>query len=154
MAMQKRFPVRFEDVFPRGAFLVSEVEAVLDFNTPQRGDGSRPQQFDKDSGLPLWSVQVLDADELAGKKDKTVSVKIAAPHQPVPPTNDTAFPFTPVEFVGLTALAWVDDSGSRPRIAWSFKADGLCAPVQAKKSSPGSSSASATSGPSSSDKAA
>ncbi|MCG7320812.1 plasmid replication, integration and excision activator [Arsenicicoccus bolidensis] len=133
MAMQKRFPVRFEDVFPRGAFLVSEVEAVTDFNAPVRGDGSRPQQLDKDNGLPLWSVQVLDADEEAGKREKTVSVKIAASHQPVPPTNDGPFPFVPVEFVGLTALAWVDESGSRPRIAWSFKAASLVAPGQGKK---------------------
>ena len=129
MAMQKRFPVAFEAVFPAGAFLVGGVEAVTDFTAPQRADGSRPQQVDRDSGLLLWSVQVLDADPEASKREKTVSVKIAAPVQPVPPVNTTPFPFTPVEFTGLTALPWIDDSGSgRARIAWSFRAEGLAAP--------------------------
>lgn len=137
MAMQKRFQVAHHDVFPAGAFLVGEVEPVTDYNAPQRSDGSRPQQLDKDTNLPLWSVQVLDADSEASKRDKTLTVKIAAKHQPVPPSNDTPFPFTPVEFVGLTALPWVDDSGNgRPRIAWSFKADDLAAPGQAASRKP------------------
>ena len=134
MAMAKRFPVAFDAVFPRGAFLVGEVEAVADFNAAAREDGSRPQQLDKDTGLPLWSVPIFDADAEAGKKDKAITVKIAAAHQPVPPTNDTPFPFTAVEFVGLTALPWVDDSGNRPRIAWSFKADAITAPGASRKS--------------------
>lgn len=136
MAIQKRFPVQHTDVFPAGAWLVGAVEPVSDFNAPARPDGSRPQQLDKDTGLPLWSVPVLDADEQAGKRDKTITVKIAATHQPVPPSNDTPFPFTAIEFVGLTALPWVDDSGSRPRIAWSFKADALTAPGAGRKTPP------------------
>jgi hypothetical protein len=128
MAMQRRFAVAHEDVFPKGAFLKGEVEPVADFNATKREDGSRPQQLDKDSGLPLWQVVVLDADEEAGKKDTAVTVKIAAKFQPVPPENKTPFPWTPVEFVGLTALPYVDDNGTRPRLAWSYKADDLCAP--------------------------
>lgn len=128
MAMQKRFPVAMDAVFPAGAFIKGVVEPVTDFNAAQREDGTRPQQVDKDTGQLLWQVQVVDPDPEAGKKDTAVSVKIAAPHQPVPPHNDTPFPFTPVEFEGLTALAWVDDSGNRPRVAWSFRASGLKAP--------------------------
>lgn len=134
MAIQKRFPVQHSDVFPAGAWLGGPIEAVTDFNAPARPDGSRPQQLDKDTGLPLWSVPIFDADAEAGKKDKAITVKIAAAHQPVPPTNDTPFPFTAVEFVGLTALPWVDDSGNRPRIAWSFKADAITAPGASRKS--------------------
>ncbi|WP_409483036.1 plasmid replication, integration and excision activator [Arsenicicoccus dermatophilus] len=135
--MQKRFSVQHSDVFPAGAFLTGEVEAVLDFNAPKRADGSRVQQTCKNTGLPLWSVQVVDADPEAGKRDKTVTVKIAAKVQPVPPVNDTPFPFTPVEFVGLTALPWVDDSGGRARLAWSFKAAHMTAPGQAGKAGAG-----------------
>lgn len=129
MAMQRRINVGHGEVFPAGAFLVSEVEAVLDFQAAVRPDGSRPQKTDPDTGLLVWSVQVLDADEQAGKRDKTVSVKLLAPHQPVPPKNDTPFPFRPVEFVGLTALPYVDDNGTRPRIVWSFRAEGMTAPA-------------------------
>ncbi|HYN30669.1 MAG TPA: hypothetical protein VES95_12510 [Dermatophilaceae bacterium] len=46
----------------------------------------------------------------------------------MPPENKSGFPWTPVEFVGLTALAWIDDNGNRPRLAWSFRAEGMVAP--------------------------
>ena len=46
----------------------------------------------------------------------------------MPPENKTSFPWTPVEFVGLTALAWIDDNGPRPRIAWSFRAEEMVEP--------------------------
>ncbi|MCH8611898.1 plasmid replication, integration and excision activator [Arsenicicoccus dermatophilus] len=134
MAMQKRIPFAHHAVFPHSAFLVGEVVAVVDFNAPARADGSKPQQTDRDSGLPVWSVQVLDADPEAGKKDKTVTVKIVAAHQPVPPVNETPFPFTPVEFVGLTALPYVEETGNgRARIAWSYRAEGMVAPGQSNK---------------------
>lgn len=133
MAIQKRMSVWHEDVFPAGAFLVGEVEPVADFNAERRADGSRPQQVDKDSGLLVWSLQVIDADPEAGKREKSVTVKILAAQQPVPPDNTSGSPFTPVEFSGLTALPYIDDNGMRPRIVWSFRAEGLAAPG---KSSP------------------
>jgi len=100
-------------LFPAGAFLKGAVEPVADFNALKREDGSRPQQVDRDTGLLLWQAVVLDADEEAGKKDTALTVKFAAKVQPVPPHNATSFPWTPVEFTGLTALAYVDDSGNR-----------------------------------------
>lgn len=134
MAMQRRIKVAQEDVFPAGAFLKGAVEPVIDFNASKREDGSRPQQVDKDTGLLLWQATVLDADEEAGRKDTAVSVKFAAKVQPVPPENKSGFPWTPVEFVGLTALPYVDDNGNRPRLAWSFRAEGMVAPGTAAKS--------------------
>ena len=133
MAMQRRIPVAFCDVFPHGAFLVGEVEAVADFDAPRSGEGGRPQAVDKDTGLRVWSVPVLDADPEASKRDKTVTVKVAAAHQPVPPENKTPFPFRPVEFVGLTITAWVDDNGPRARLAWSLRAEGLCGPGESDR---------------------
>lgn len=125
MAMQKRFGIGHGDVFPAGAFLVGAVEPVVDFERSTREN--RVQATCRDTGFPLWSVQVLDADEEASKRERTVSVKIAAKVQPVPPAKN-GLPFVAVEFSGLTALPYVDDSGNRPRIAWSFRADGLQAP--------------------------
>jgi hypothetical protein len=60
-----------------------------------------------------------------------VGIKFLAKVQPVPPANDSASPFTPVEFSGLTALAYIDDNGNRPRIAWSFRAESMHAPGKA-----------------------
>lgn len=129
MAMQKRFKVEHGDVFPNGAYLNGGVEEVFDFNAPARPDGSRPQQTDKDTGLLMWQVTVLDADEEARKRDMALSVKFAAKNRPSAPVNKTPFPWTPVEFVGLSALPYVDDSGNgRARIAWSFRAEGMVEP--------------------------
>ncbi|WP_226352838.1 hypothetical protein [Pseudonocardia sp. ICBG601] len=50
MARSNSFVVAMGDVFPLGAFIVSEVEAVRDFDKSAPG---RPvQQMDKESGLP------------------------------------------------------------------------------------------------------
>lgn len=130
MAIKRRMPVEHVDAFPAGAYLVGEVEPVADFNAAQRADGSRPQAADPESGLLVWSVPVLDADPEAGKRDKTITVKVSARVQPVPPENTTGTPFTLVEFEGLTATPWIDDNGPRPRMAWSLRATGIRAPEQ------------------------
>lgn len=133
MVMQRRFPVAHADVFPAGAYLKGGVQPVSDFNVEVRPDGSRVQQVDPESGLLVWQATVLDADEDAGKRDTAVTVKFLAKVQPVPPPNESGLPWTPVEFTGLTALAWIDDSGVRPRIAWSYRAEGMVEPKAAPK---------------------
>lgn len=132
MAMQKRFGVKHGDVFPQGAFIKGSVEQVIDFDKSSKDN--RVQAVDlnargEGTGLPLWQVMVLDADEEAGKKDTALSIKIAAKHQPVPPENKTQFPWTPVEFTGLTALPYIEESATgRSRIVWSFRAEGMVSP--------------------------
>lgn len=122
MAMARRIKVSHEDVFPHGAYLVSEVQQVVDFDRSTRE--MRYQQTDKDTGLLLWQVDVLDADPEAKRSSRAVSVKIAAKVQPVPPANESEGPFTPVVFQGLTALPYVEAvSESFSRIAWSFRAE-------------------------------
>lgn len=129
MAIARRFKISHHEVFPHGAFIVSPVTPVLDFDQSTRD--AKVQQTDKDTGELIWSIDVLDADPEAPKKSKTVSIKFLAKVQPVPPANDSTSPFTPVEFSGLTALAYIDDNGNRPRIAWSFRADSMHAPGKA-----------------------
>ncbi len=127
MALTSRFKITMLDVFPHGAYLVSEVEPVRDFDKSSAG---RPvQAVDKESGLPVWAVSVLDADPDARRGDKTVTVKIAAPHQPIPPDAAPGVPFRPVEFDGLTVTPYVNESGGRPRVAYSLRASGMRAPL-------------------------
>lgn len=128
MSIQKRIPLHHTNVFPNGAYLKGGVEPVVDFSAPLGPDGVRPQAVEKDSGLPIWQTTVLDADPAAAKKDTAVTVKFVAKTQPAVPMNKTPFPWTPVEFVGLTALPYIDETGSRPRIAWSFRAESMGAP--------------------------
>lgn len=126
MALTNRFKISMIDVFPHGAYLVSDVEQVRDFDKSSPG---RPvQAVDKESGLPVWAVTALDADPEARRGDKTVTVKIAARHQPIPPEAPPGLPFRPVEFEGLTVTPYVQESGSRPRVAYSLRATGMRAP--------------------------
>jgi hypothetical protein len=81
MALQGPIPVEFGMVFPAGAYAAGGIEMVRDFD---RSSGDRVvQQADKHTGLPLWVVEVIDADESA--RQRTVKVKLAAQVQPVLP---------------------------------------------------------------------
>jgi hypothetical protein len=118
-------------VFPAGAYAAGAIEMVRDFD---RSSGDRVvQQADKHSGLPLWVVEVIDADE--GARQRTVKVKLAAQVQPVLPPPVGGSPFTPVEFDGLTVTPYVDTGrcqGNKnkcaARQAYSLKATGVRAP--------------------------
>lgn len=58
MAIQTSIPVNFEAYFPRGAFMVGEVEPVVKWSD----DGQRQgQDLDKNTGHPLRQVRVIDA---------------------------------------------------------------------------------------------
>ena len=130
MALQGPIPVQFGAVFPDGAYAAGSFEMVRDYDrsTPDRA----VQQTDKDSGLPLWAVEVIDAQENA--RQRTVKVKVAAQVQPVLPPPSPGSPFTAVEFEGMTATPYVDSSRCQgngrcgARVAYSFKATGVRAP--------------------------
>ena len=106
MALQGQIPIEFGMVFPAGAYAAGGIEMVRDFD---RSSGDRVvQQADKHTGLPLWVVEVIDAQEDA--RQRTVKVKIAAQVQPVLPSPAPGSPFTAVEFDGMTATPYVDTS--------------------------------------------
>ena len=133
MAFLGPFPVEFGAVFPSGAFAAGGVEKVRDFD---RSSGDRVvQQADKVTGLPLWVVEVIDADPEA--RQRTVKVKVAAEYQPVLPSPTPGSPFTAVEFEGMTATPYVDTGRCQgkgrcgARQAYSLKATGVRAPSRA-----------------------
>lgn len=140
MAMQRRIRIETGEAFPAGVFVRGAAEPVDDFDAKRREDGSRPQAMDKETGLPLWQVVVVDGDAEASKRETAVTVKFAAKVRPVPPENTSGLPFTAVEFVGLTALPYVEypggknrDGQDRTRISWSFRAEDMVAPGEAAK---------------------
>jgi hypothetical protein len=100
-------------VFAAGGF-----EPVRDFEASKAG--RFVQSKDKASGLPLWVIDVIDADTSA--RDKTARVKVAAVDQPVLPPAHPGMPFVPVEFAGLTVTPYVNQAG---RLAYSLKATGV-----------------------------
>jgi hypothetical protein len=130
MFLQGPFPVEFGTVFPSGAYAAGGVEKVRDFD---KSSGDRVvQQADKATGLPLWVIEVIDAEPEA--RQRTVKVKVAAQVQPVLPPPAPGSPFTPVEFEGMTATPYVDSGRCQgngkchARQAYSLKATGVRAP--------------------------
>ena len=132
MALLGPFPVEFVAVFPSGVYAAGGVEKVRDFD---RSSGDRVvQQTDKHTGLPLWVVEVIDADPDA--RQRTVKVKIAAQVQPVLPPPAPGSPFTAIEFEGMTVMPYPDSSRCQgggknkcaARQAYSLKATGVRAP--------------------------
>jgi hypothetical protein len=77
MALQGPIPVEFAAVFPRGAFAAGGFEPVRDFEASKAGRFA--QSKDKVTGLPVWVVNVIDADPQA--RDKTARVKVAGADQ-------------------------------------------------------------------------
>ena len=127
MALQggHRFGVEFGQVFPHGAYAVSAVEQANDYDKSTKEHKVQAHD-EKGTGLPVWSVQVMDADPEVKGPAKTVTVKVAAEHQPVLP-DAQGLPFVPVEFTGMTVTPYVD--GKSGRMAYSFRADGVKAPT-------------------------
>jgi len=125
MAIKGAIPMRHDDVFPRGCYVVGEVEPQRDFDRSTRDQAV--QAVDRDTGVLVWAVDVIDGD--LGIRDRLVRVKLLAPVQPVPPEEAPGVPFRPVEFDGLTATPYVATTASgRGRLAWSFRATGMRAP--------------------------
>lgn len=121
MAMQGPIPIHFGFVFPYGAFMRGAVEGVRDFDKSSKD--LFVQARDKETNQPVWQVEVLDADPEA---KGSVKVKIVAEVQPVPPAPAEGFPFTPVEFDGLTVTPYVDSQSGR--LKHSFKAKSMRTP--------------------------
>lgn len=117
MAVEGRINVRHEDVFTQPVLLLS-VDPVEDFDK-KRAKVEDPQEFDKTSGLRLWSVSVLDPTAQQGRRE--IKVKIAADVQPVPPNGLMG----PVEFDGLQVIPYLDANRAKPRVAIAYRAAGF-----------------------------
>jgi len=134
MAIQGAIPVEFGLAFPRGAYAAGGFEPVRDYEASKAGKFT--QSKDKASGLPLWVVEVIDAE--LSVREKTVRVKVAAADMPTLPAPPAGSPFVPVEFTGLTVTPYVNQSG---RLAYSFKATGIRPPGRSGRGEPRSEAA-------------
>ena len=125
MAIRGAIPMRQDDVFPFGCFVVGDVQPMRDFDRSTREQAV--QAVDRETGVLLWTVDVIDADPEA--RERTVRVKLVAPVQPVPPEAVSGAPFRPVEFEGLTVTPWASTTSTgRAKVGWSFRATGMRAP--------------------------
>lgn len=89
-------------------------------------DGSRrmiPDSQASKDGLPLWTVDVMIADD-DSDRDEAVGVKVASANEPQPPR------YQAIAFTGLTCMPYVDRRTNR--VALSFQADGIAGPAARK----------------------
>ena len=127
MAIQGALKVDCGEVFPHGLGVVGPIASLADFDASTKDN--RVQARDKDTGLPVWTVEVLDFDPDA--REKTFRVKIAAAVQPVPPEAVGGVPVRPVVLEGLTVTPYIKE-GPRPKIGYSLRCTGLAAPRRAE----------------------
>ncbi len=128
MALQGAIPISFDSAFPAGAFMVGAAEPLTLWE-----DGKMVgQQHDKDSGKPMWSIRVIDADPEARKGQGEVTAKLVSATPPVAPPATQGLPFHPVAFDDLAVVPYTKEGAGRPRIAFSFRATGLHAPERRK----------------------
>src|SRR4051812_14906630 len=92
MAVNGPFKVECGDLFPHGLGVVGAVTQLDDFDASTKE--KRVQARDKESGLPVWQVEVMDFDPEA--RERVFKVKIAAAVQPVPPEPVAGAPVRPV----------------------------------------------------------
>ena len=122
MPVQGPFKVECAEVFPHGVGIVGAVAPLVDFDRSTKEN--RVQSRDKDTGMPVWTVDVMDFDPDA--RERTFKVKLTAEVQPVPPAAVEGLPVRPVVLDGLTVTPYVKEVGNgRARIAYSLRAAGL-----------------------------
>jgi hypothetical protein len=128
MALAGAFKIDCGEAFPFGLGVVGEVQPLADFDASTKDN--RVQARDKDTGMPLWTVDVLDFDPEA--REKTVKVKVAAAVMPTLPDTLPGTPIRPVVLEGLKVTPYIKE-GNRPRIGYSLRATGLAAPKRVEQ---------------------
>ncbi|GAA4542018.1 plasmid replication, integration and excision activator [Pseudonocardia xishanensis] len=143
-----KFPSSMEQLMPFGAWLVSGVEPIKDFDASGRGPDEFVQARDKDTGLPLWMVTVQSGDlENAPAWLHRLKVKVVAERQPELPPVMPGTPFRPVYLEGLVVVPYMDDKACTPaepgrrhrcraKVAYSVRASGIRAPRTNERPAP------------------
>lgn len=121
MAVTGAISVQFDEVFPHGAFVVSEVEQARDWDRSSRDN--HVQQLVRDENgdavmvegveVRVWQVQVMDGDPSVNMAQKMMVVRVASPRQPVPPPTPEGQAGAPVELVGLSMRVYPDRKSCR-----------------------------------------
>lgn len=121
-----RFEIPFDVMFPRGLFLIGELQPLTEYQSQEDKARNRPvrPRTDDVTGFPLFKGMFADP---AGEKDrdKSVAIEFAAKVQPVPPAAAPGAPFTPVVLDGLTVQPRAEMSGQAKWITWVVQATGM-----------------------------
>jgi hypothetical protein len=125
----RRFAIEFDELFPQGAVMIGEITPDNEYQSKEDKAKGRPikQRIDEETGERLWKVTVTDPSATRDG-DKSVTVQMTAPHQPVPPEGVEIAPGVKVRLVvfeGVTVQPKLEGNGEFKRIGYIVRARGM-----------------------------
>ncbi|MFC8043530.1 hypothetical protein [Nocardia sp. NPDC057353] len=130
------FTPTFEQAFPKGLFLLGDIEPVTEFNA----DRSAPkrQRTDVDfegngTGKRLWKGTITDP-AAANAKSASFEVTFVADVMPVPAAPEIVPGMRPIELEGLEIKPKIEGDGQFKRIGWKIRATGIKGDTNAPRS--------------------
>ena len=129
------FRPEFHEAFPKGLFLLGEIQAVTKFSSDRNAPRIQEQDYDRDgngTGLRLWKGTVTDPTA-ANAKSASFDVVFVSDVQPVPAAPEMVPGMTPIELEGLQVRPKVTGSGEFKSIGWTVRATGIKGDTNAPK---------------------
>ena len=117
----------FHEAFPKGLFLLGEIEPVTEFSRDRNAPKVQKLDFDYDgngTGKRLWKGTVTDPTA-GNPKTASFEVTFVADVQPVPAAAEIVPGMTPIELEGLMVKPKVTGSGEFKSIGWTVRATGI-----------------------------
>jgi hypothetical protein len=119
MGVSGPYQVQCVELFPQGLGAIGDVGRCHELGgSPE----NRGQARDKTTGLPLWTVEVVDFDPATRSESRTFRVTIAAAVRPALPDPLPGTPVRPVILEGLTVAMYVTRFA---KLGYSLRATGL-----------------------------
>ncbi|MBF6356066.1 hypothetical protein IU449_16210 [Nocardia higoensis] len=128
----------FHEAFPKGLFLLGEIEPVTEFNRDRNAPKIQKQDFDFEgngTGKRLWKGTVTDPCA-SNAKNAAFDVTFVADVQPVPAVAEIVPGMTPIELEGLMVKPKVAGSGEFKSIGWTVRATGIKGDNSGAKTNP------------------
>ncbi|MET7769098.1 hypothetical protein [Nocardia sp. NPDC005366] len=137
------FTPAFGEAFPKGLFLLGEIQAVTEFSTDRNAPKRQKVDFDNEgngTGKRLWKGTVTDPTAM-GAKNASFDVVFVADVQPVPAVGEVVPGMTPIELEGLQVKPKVAGSGEFKSIGYNVRATGIKGDNSGAKQAPASKAA-------------
>lgn len=132
------FRPEFHEAFPKGLFLLGDIEPVTEFSRDRNAPKVQKLDFDFEgngTGKRLWRGTVTDPCA-SNAKNASFDVTFVADVQPVPAVAEIVPGMTPIELDGLQVKPKIAGSGEFKSIGWTIRATGIKGDNSGAKGSP------------------
>jgi hypothetical protein len=132
------FTPAFGEAFPKGLFLLGDIQAVTEFSTDRNAPKRQRVDLDNDgngTGKRLWKGTITDP-AAANARQASYDVIFVSDVQPVPAAPEIVPGMTPIELEGLQIKPKIAGSGEFKSIGWSIRATGIKGDTSGAKQAP------------------